>query len=456
MSILIRNARTIATCDDQDQVFIDTDMLIDGKKITRIGKNIAAEADRVIDARSMIVLPGFINTHHHLYQTLTRVVPQVQDAELFDWLVQLYEIWRGITPEAVHTGALVGLGELMLTGCTTAADHHYVYPRNFGADPLAEEIRAAQELGIRFHPTRGSMSRGKSDGGLPPDDLVQSEDEILRHSEAAIATHHDPEPFSMCRIALAPCSPFSVTTELLRDSAQLARDKGVRLHTHLAETLDEETYCLEMHGLRPLEYMEKVDWLGDDVWYAHGVHLNPAELDLMARTGTGVAHCPVSNLRLGSGIAPVPTMMKKGVPVGLAVDGSASNDSSNMLKELQVCLLAHRIGEAGPTAMGAMEVLRMATRGGARVLGRNDIGMLAPGMAADVILYNVDELGFAGASHDIIAALLFCGTSQRVHTSIINGQVVVDEGRLIGLDEKELVEKANRIALELTAKARNK
>ncbi len=454
-SLLIRNARAVATCDDQRTRLRDVSILIEGPRITAIGDEsemMLPEGVRVIDASRHVVLPGLVNTHHHLYQTLTRAVPAVQNAELFDWLVTLYEVWRELTPEAVHTGALVGLGELLLTGCTTTADHHYVFPRRTDPCLIDEECRAATTLGIRFHPTRGSMSRGKSSGGLPPDDVVQDEATILKDCERVIDQFHDAARFAMTRVALAPCSPFSVTEDLMRETARLARDRGVRLHTHLAETADEDAYCQKTYGKRPVALMEDLGWIGNDVWFAHCVFLNDDEVRRFAETKTGVAHCPASNMRLGSGIAPIPKLLAAGAPVGLAVDGSASNDSSNMLGELRLALLLHRVlGGAG--AITVDDVLWMATRGGAQVLGRDDIGSLEVGKAADIVLYNTDSIGLAGAVHDPIASLLLCGDSSRADVVICNGAVVVEGGRLVAADESDLVERANTVAQMMVERA---
>ncbi len=455
-SVLIQNARCVATCDDRMTRLHDASILVEGARIAAVGPagSIQAPAGaRRIDASNHVVVPGFVNTHHHLYQTLTRVLPEVQNAKLFDWLVGLYEVWRGITPEAVYAGALAGLGELLLTGCTLTTDHHYLFPRRSDGALIDAEIRAARALGIRFHPTRGSMSRGRSQGGLPPDDVVQSPEEILRDSERVVDAYHNPAPLAMTRIALAPCSPFSVTPELMKETARLARDRRVRLHTHLAETTDENEYCLRVYGKRPVALMEDYGWLGPDVWFAHCVHLDDAEIDLFARTGTSVAHCPTSNMRLASGIAPIPRMVSRGVNVGLAVDGSSSNDSSDMLGELNRALLVHRT-LGGPDAMTADGVLRLATRGGARALGREDeLGRIAPGMAADLALFRVDGIAHVGASvHDPIAGLLFCGISHIADYVIVNGRVVVEGGRLVFAEEDRIVEGANRIARELTTR----
>jgi len=408
--------------------------------------------ERRIDARGKVVLPGLVNTHHHLPQTLTRNVPRVQEAPLFRWLTELYEVWRGTDAAAVDVAARVGLGELLLTGCTTTADHLYLFPR--GQERLIDaEIAAARELGIRFQPTRGSMSRGQAQGGLPPDDVVQDEETILADSRRLIREHHDPRPGAMVRIALAPCSPFSVTDDLMRRTADLAREHGVRLHTHLAETLDEESYCQQLYGCRPVEYLRRRGWLGPDVWLAHCVHLSPEEVSLFGGTGTGVAHCPTSNFRLGSGIAPVRAMLDAHVPVGLGVDGSASNDTSNMLAEARQALLAHRIGADPSRWVTAEEALWMATRGGARCLGRDDIGSIEPGKCADIVLVDTRRLSYAGASSDLVAALVFSPFPAPVDTSMVDGRVVVESGELVGVDVPALVEKADAIAEGLLRRA---
>jgi cytosine/adenosine deaminase-related metal-dependent hydrolase len=443
----------IATLDPERRVLRDADILIDGPAIAAVGSDLSAEPhDIEVDLTGKVVLPGLVNTHHHLYQTLCRNIPRVQDVELFDWLIDLYQVWRHLTPDAVRLGALVGLGELLLTGCTTSTDHHYVFPRGVATTLIDEQIAAARQLGIRFHPTRGSMSRGESLGGLPPDDVVQTEEEILADCERVLDTYHDGSQFSMCRIALAPCSPFSVTDKLLEQTAELARAREVRMHTHLAETSDENDYCMRTHGLRPLAYMERVGWVGDDVWYAHGIHFNDDEIELLGRTKTGVAHCPSSNLRLGSGIARVPDLLEAGVPVGLAVDGSASNDSSNMLAEARQALLVHRV-TSGVSSTTAASVLELATLGGARVLGLDEVGSIEPGKAADLAIFAMQDLAYAGAMHDPVAALVFCAAPRRADTVIVNGETVVEQGRLAGADEDELVAAANSLAAAMVEKA---
>jgi 8-oxoguanine deaminase len=456
MKTLIKNLMEVATFNESNQIIKNCDILFQENRIVEVGQNIQTPADKIIDGSRMVAIPGMVNTHHHLYQTLFRNVPLVQNSELFHWLVNLYQGWRHITPEAVHSAAMTGLGELLLTGCTTASDHHYLFPSNYGEEIIHAEIEAAKKLGIRFYPTRGSMSRGESKGGLPPDDVVQDEDTILRLSEEFILKFHDPSPGSMLRTALAPCSPFSVTTELLRESAKLARKHKVRLHTHLAETEDENSFCMETVGMRPLAYMESVDWLGNDVWYAHGIWFNQEEIALLGKTGTSVAHCPTSNLRLGSGIAPVVDLRAKGVSVGLAVDGSASNDSSDMLSEARMALMIHRIGPHGITATNTKMVLEMATKGGAQVLGwQDEIGSIVPGFLADIALFNMDDISYAGGLHDPTAALVFCNSRQRAEMVFVNGKTVVKNGRLVNAVEKDIVDNQNRIASMIVNNAKS-
>ncbi len=441
-TLLLQHARVLVTMDSQRREIEDGALFVRDNIIERVGTTaeLSPSADRILNARDLVVLPGLVNTHHHLYQTLTRAVPAAQNAVLFDWLKTLYPIWAKLTPDAVYTSALVGLAELMLTGCTTSADHLYLVPNGSSHD---DEIRAAREIGMRFHPTRGSMSLGESKGGLPPDRITQDDETILRDTRRVIESFHDPAPYSMCRVGVAPCSPFSVTSELMLESARLARSYQVNLHTHLAETRDEEKFCLEKFGKRPVEYAESLEWLGRDVWFAHSVWVNDAEILKYAETGTGVAHCATSNMLLGSGIAPIRKMMDARVKVGLGVDGSASNDSSHMLHEPRQAMLLQRVG-SNPKAMSAREALELATRGGAQVLGRDDIGSLEPGKAADFIGINLNRLNYAG-SHDPVAAVLFCDTP-RVDLSVINGQVVVQDGNLLKIDLSPVVERHNKIA----------
>jgi cytosine/adenosine deaminase-related metal-dependent hydrolase len=449
-TLLIRNADVLATMVDGAGRISGGGLFARGNVIEAVGPSdtLPQRADRVIDAHGMVVLPGLVNTHHHLYQTLTRALPAVQNAGLFDWLRVLYPVWGRLTPEAVYTSALVGLAELVLSGCTTACDHLYLYPDGCRLD---DEIAAATACGIRFHACRGAMSVGASEGGLPPDALVEDERQILRDSRRVIETYHDPRAYAMLRVALAPCSPFSVSPGLMRTTAELARDAGVHLHTHLAETLDEERYCLRRFGKRPVAYAAELGWLGEDVWHAHCVHLQTEEVALFAETGTGVCHCPSSNMRLGSGIAPVRQYLDAGVRTGIGVDGSASNDASHLLAEARMATLLQRV-LGGPEALTADEALWMATAGGARVLGRDDIGQLAPGMAADIIGVRVDGLAHAGAQHDPLAALVFCAPS-RVDMSVIDGRLVVWQGELLTVDVAPLVERHNALSRSLVAGA---
>lgn len=445
---LIKGALLVATQDGQLGEIPAGDVLIKEGLIEQVGTNLVAPGAEVIDASGCLVLPGLVNTHHHLFQVLTRALPPAQDAKLFDWLLFHYDVWRHISPEQVRAAAAAGLAELLLSGCTLSADHHYLIPAGTGWEFFHAEAEAARRLGIRLHLTRGSMSLGRSSGGLPPDETVQDADTILADAEQVIDQLHDAGPDSLCRVALAPCSPFSVTPELMRDTARLARRRRVRLHTHLAETLDEEHFCRERFGCRPVDYAADLGWLGPDVWFAHCVYINGDEIKRLADSGTGVAHCPASNLRLGSGIAPVPAMLEAGVGVGLAVDGSASNDSSNLLRELQLLVLVHRVGTA-VEAMPVRRALQVATSGGARVLGWENLGCLRPGAAADLALFKLDRLPYAGALYDPAAALLMCGLDQRAWLVMVNGRVVVREKHLVAADEQRLFEDAQTASQRL-------
>jgi len=399
--------------------------------------------------------PVMINTHHHFYQTLTRVIPAAQNANLFNWLKTLYPIWGRMTPEDIYLSTQTALAELAFSGCTTASDHLYLFPNGSRLD---DEIAAAGAMGMRIHASRGSMSLGESKGGLPPDSVVDTEESILRDSQRLIEQYHDPKPGSMVQIVLAPCSPFSVSTELMRQSAALARQYGVHLHTHLAETEDEQAFCQEKFGYRPVGYMQSVDWMGSDVWFAHSVYINPDEVKELAREGCGVAHCPSSNMRLASGIAPLWEYMQAGVHVGLGVDGSASNDSSHLLAEARQAMLLSRLraGLLGaslskpgaPSIMTARESLELATRGGAAVLGRTDIGSLEPGKCADFVAFDLQKIGFAGAMEDPVAALLFCHP-QNVDLNVVNGKIIIRDGELLTVDLPHLIENHNRAAARL-------
>ncbi|OOY10472.1 8-oxoguanine deaminase [Thioclava sp. F36-7] len=437
--ILIRGAEVIVTMDGTRRELKGADLLLRDGQIAAVGPGLESTGE-VVEAKGCVVTPGLVNTHHHLYQTLTRAVPGGQDALLFGWLQTLYPIWAKMGPEEIRVSAQVGLAELALTGCTTSSDHLYMYPN--GAR-LEDTIHAAAELGLRFHPTRGAMSIGESDGGLPPDSLVEREDAILNDCIRVVDAFHDAGEGSMCRVGIAPCSPFSVSRELMRDAALLARDKGVMLHTHLAENDEDISYSLEQFGCRPGQYAEDLGWTGDDVWHAHCVKLDAGEIDLFARTKTGVAHCPCSNCRLGSGIAPVRQMRDAGVKVALGVDGSASNDAGSLIGEARMAMLLQRV-QNGADAMAAREALEIATLGGAQVLGRPDCGVLAPGKRADVAIWDVSGLEAAGA-WDPVAALVLCGPPKVKHL-FVEGRQVVRDGHVVTIDLPRVIERQNRLA----------
>jgi 8-oxoguanine deaminase len=445
-TLLARNADVLVTMDADRREIRNGGLLIERNRIVAVGPSDAlpAAADEVIDLAGHVVIPGLINTHHHMFQCLTRVVPPAQDGELFDWLTALFPIWAGLTPEMIKVSTKTAMAELILSGCTTAMDHLYIYPNGARLD---DEIEAAAEIGMRFHASRGSMSVGVSKGGLPPDSIVEDEAAVLRDTRRLIEAYHDKSRFSMLRIVVAPCSPFTVSPDLMREAAALARSYGVCLHTHLAENDKDVAYSREKFGLTPAQYAEQLNWVGHDVWHAHCVKLDDHGIKLFGRTGTGVAHCPCSNMRLASGIAPVGRMRAAGVPVGLGVDGSASNDSSGLLAEARQAMLLARVG-FGPDAMTARQALEIATLGGAKVLNRDDIGALAPGMAADFVAFDLDRIGLAGALHDPVAALVFCAPGE-VALSVIDGRVVVKDGRLATLDLPVLIERHNRLAREL-------
>jgi 8-oxoguanine deaminase len=445
-TLLIHHARLLATMDAARREIADGAVFARDGVIEAVGRSaeLPTAADEVIDAHDQVVLPGLVNTHHHMFQTLTRALRPAQDVELFGWLQTLYPVWARLTPEMVVVSTQLAMAELLLSGCTTSSDHLYLFPNGCRLD---DSIEAAAAVGMRFHAARGAMSVGRSQGGLPPDAVVEDEALILRDTQRLIERWHDPARFAMQRIVVAPCSPFSVSRGLMRDAALLAREHGVSLHTHLAENNDDITYTREKFGCTPAEYAEQLGWLGPDVWHAHCVKLDAAGIAMFAATGTGVAHCPGSNMRLGSGIAPIRAMRDAGVPVSIAVDGSASNDSSHLLGEARLALLLQRV-HGGAGALGAREALEIATRGGARVLGRDDIGVLAPGMAADIVSFPLDEVGLAGALHDPLAALLFCHVP-RVRHNIVGGRVVVRDGELATLDLPVLIERHNRLAAAL-------
>lgn len=445
-TLLVKNVKHLVTCDAGDQVLENVNVMVEDGVITYIGKE-EKTADDVIFASNMVMYPGLINTHHHLYQTFSRNLPQVQNMELFPWLKTLYEIWKNVDEDIVYYSSLTGMGELLKTGCTTCLDHHYVFPKGKSAGLMDAQFAAADALGARFHATRGSMDLSKKDGGLPPDSVVQTVDEILKDSEETVAKFHDAGDYSMHQVALAPCSPFSVSGELLKESAKLARKLGVRLHTHLAETKDEEQFTLSNFHMRPLEYMESLGWIGEDVWYAHGIHFTEEELKYLAKTKTGVAHCPISNMKLSSGIARIPEMLELDVPVGLAVDGSASNDGSNLLEEMRVAFLLHRLNSS-QNAPSGYDILKLATTGSARILGRKKLGQIAVGMAADFFLIDLNRIELVGAQYDVKSMLGTVGFKGAVDYTVVNGKIVVENGRLTGIDEEKTVSKANAFVKE--------
>jgi 8-oxoguanine deaminase len=447
-TLLIRNAEVLVTMDGRRREIRGGALLAEGNRIAAVGRTgeLPSTADEVLDLSGHVVLPGLVNTHHHMFQSLTRAVPAAQDAGLFGWLRTLYPMWSRLTPDMIRISAGTAMAELLLSGCTTSSDHLYLFPNGCRLD---DTIEAARGLGMRFHATRGSMSVGESKGGLPPDSLTEDEDFVLRDCERLISSFHDPGPLSMLRIGVAPCSPFSVSERLMRASAELARARGVRLHTHLAENDDDVAFCRARLGCSPAEYAESVGWVGDDVWHAHCVKLDDPAIGLFARTGTGAAHCPSSNMRLGSGIAPVGRMLAAGMPVGLGVDGSASNDSGNLLAEARQAMLLQRVA-GGAGAMTARASLELATLGGARVLGRADLGSLEPGKAADFAAYDIRTAAFAGAGSDLVAALVLCGTPSAAVT-VVNGRVVVRGGVLQTADLPLLLEAHNRHSRTLAA-----
>ncbi|MCP5000257.1 MAG: 8-oxoguanine deaminase [Hyphomicrobiales bacterium] len=466
-SLLLKNADMLVTMDSTRRELVGGGLYAEDGVVKQVGASDALpqSADRVIDASGQIVLPGFVNTHHHLNQTLTRNLPAAQNNNLFSWLQAHYRIWAKTGPEASRTSALVGLAELALSGCTTVFDHSYLFRSGNKVD---YQIDAAKDLGVRFHASRGSMSLGESNGGLPPDECVEIEEDIIADSIRVVDRYHDAARGSMTRIVLAPCSPFSVSENLLKETAALARDKKVMLHTHLCETLDEERYTLERFGKRPVEWMEDLGWLGDDVWFAHAIHVDDEEIAKFAHNGCGAAHCPCSNMRLASGIAPIKKYVKAGVKVGLGVDGSASNDASNILLEARQAMLLARLQMAllppeGPRRlfllsqshplradewMTARQALELATLGGAAVIGRDDIGSLEEGKCADFFTLDLNTIAYAGALHDPVAAVLFCAPQSARHT-VINGRVVVEDGEVSTLDMAPVVEAHNRYSRQM-------
>ena len=445
-TLLLKNADILATMDDIRREIAGGAVFIRDNKIVSVGTSaeLPQTADEVIDLKGHVVMPGLVNTHHHMFQSLTRATPAGQDAELFGWLKAHYPVWARITPEMFHVSAKTAMAELMLSGCTTSSDHQYLYVN--GAT-LEQAIEAASDLGLRFHAARGAMSVGESAGGLPPDSVVEKEPAILKEMQRLIERWHDPKDGAMLRIVLAPCSPFTVSDDLMRESRDLARSYGVSLHTHLAENDNDISYSLDRYGKTPTQYVEDLGWVGPDVWHAHCVKLDDAGIKLFGKTGTGIAHCPCSNMRLASGIPPIKRMRCERVPVGLGVDGSASNDAGHLLAEARQAMLLSRVGY-GPDSMGAREALEIATLGGAKVLNRQDVGAIKPGMMADIIAFDTRTLDFAGGLHDPLAALLFC-SPPKVNWSVINGRIVVRKGKLSGFDLRRHIERHNRLSLRL-------
>jgi cytosine/adenosine deaminase-related metal-dependent hydrolase len=467
-TLLIHNAHTIATLNDAGDEFRNASVFVRGNTIEAIGPaaQLPSTADRVIDAQHHVVIPGMVNTHHHMSQSLTRAIPGVQNAELFSWLTGLYPIWAGLQPDMIYASTQTAMAELLLSGCTTSSDHLYIYPNGVKLDDC---IAAAQEIGMRFVATRGSMSVGQSKGGLPPDRVVEQEDVILKDTQRLIERYHDASHGAMTQVAVAPCSPFSVSQDLMRLSAEMARHYGVRLHTHLAENDHDIAYSLEKFNRTPTQYAEDLGWLGHDVWHAHCVKLDDEGISLFAATRTGIAHCPCSNMRLASGIAPIRKMIEAGVPVGLGVDGSASNDAAHMVNEARQAMLLARLRKSlegpqvsaegktifgcdtAPMEMTARDALRLATRGGAEVLGRKDIGQLSVGYCADMALFDLRNLSFAGgAVHDAIGSLMLCASAPAAYT-VVNGRVVVSEGQLASVDLGNVIERHNKFAVQLAA-----
>lgn len=448
-ALLLKNVGTVVTFNDRKEILENVNILIEGAKITSMGKELSIpDNTETIDCTGLVALPGFVNTHHHLYQTLFRGIKEVQEKPLFPWLIGLYEFWKNITPDAVYYGALVGFSELLRTGCTLTSDHHYVFPNNQPQTLIDDEIRAAKEIGIRFTATRGSMSLGRDQGGLPPMSVVQEEYKILEDSDRLISKYHDVNDFAMTRIALAPCSPFSVTKKLMLETRDLGRKRGVMIHTHLAETLDEEKFCIEKYGRRPFELMEELEWVGPDVWYAHGIYFSDAEMDRL--NGSGIAHCPSSNMKLNSGICRTSELVRKGGKISIAVDGSASNDGSNMWEEVRRAYLLNHL-KYGTKGLNAYEILKVATRGGADVLGRPDTGRLDSGKAADIILFDLSGVEYAGC-HDPLVSLVCLGNSSYTKMTIVNGKLVSVDGKLINMDTDEIGKNAHNISVNSVAK----
>ncbi|MBQ3108489.1 MAG: amidohydrolase family protein [Clostridia bacterium] len=441
--ILIKNADAIITCDKDDRLLRNCDILVEDNRIAAIGENLSAEGAEVINAKGRFVYPGLVNTHHHLLQAFSRNIPAIQNSELFDWLLYLYNVWCNVNPDYIYYSSMVAMGEFIKFGGTTLFDHHFAFPKSSKKEIIDRQFDAAEELGLRFHTGRSCFTRGKSKGGLPPEELIETTEETLIDCERLINKYHDASEFSMRQVAVAPCSPFSVDTDVMVESVKLARKHGVRLHTHLCETMDEENYCLEVYGKRPLDWAEECGFMGPDVWYAHGIHFSDEEVKRLAETKTGVSHNPVSNMKLSSGICKVPLMLELGVPVGLAVDGCGSNDASNLLNEIRIAYLLHRLNSSTKAPTG-YEILKLATRGSAEILGRSDIGCLEVGKAADLFMINVDILDCVGALMDPMSFLGTIGYTRPVDMTMINGKVVYKDGRLQGIDEDKIKEEARK------------
>ncbi|MBN1620223.1 8-oxoguanine deaminase [candidate division WOR-3 bacterium] len=452
--ILLKNCRFIATFDENQEELLGSDILIKQNRIVKISRSIEIGTDfsgETIDCSNHIVVPGFANTHHHMFQSLTRNVRQVQNAKLFDWLSFLYNVWSDIDEECIFYSTLIACGELLKTGCSISTDHMYLYPPDISKSILEIQFEAAMKTGIRFAPSRGTMTRGKSDGGLPPDNIVQSPETVLKDMESSIDRFHDPSPYSMTKVILAPCSPFTVEKKVMKESALLAREKKVFLHTHLAETRDEDDYCMEIYGKRPLDLMLELDWTGRDVFYAHGIWFDDRELQILSETDTGISHCPTSNMRLGSGIARIKEMKDLGIRISLGVDGSASNDSSDMLGEARNAMLLARVS-GGPGALTARDVLGFACRNGARMLGFENSGTIEEGSAADLAIFSLGGLDRAGSLSDPVASLVFTGISHAADYVIVNGKVAVRKGKLTGIDEEFVADKASCLSQKLLKK----
>ena len=441
--IIIKNAQAIVTCDKNDRVLKNADILIEDNRIAQISAGMEAPDALVVDGSGKFVFPGLINTHHHLLQAFSRNIPLIQNSELFDWLLYLYKVWTRVNPDYIYYSSMVSMGEFIKFGGTTMFDQHFAFPRSSSKYIIDRQFEAAGQLGLRFHAGRSSFTRGRDNGGLPPEELVETCDETLKDCERLIDKYHDAGEFSMRQVVVAPCSPFSVDSQVMAESAKLARTKKVRLHTHLCETVDEENYCLEVYKKRPLDWAEECGWMGDDVWYAHGIHFTDEEVKRLAATKTGVAHCPVSNMKLSSGICKVPLMLELGVPVGLAVDGNGSNDGSNLLADIRVAFLLHRLNSSRKAPSG-YDCLKLATVGSAEILGRKDIGSLEEGKGADLFMIDVDQLDYVGGLLDPAAFLATVGYGRPVHLTMVNGKIVYKDGRLQGIDEEKIKEEAGK------------